>query len=1227
MVRKNIKKLSSILITSIMLVSTTLSTPVKAIANYENNKPIISSKRNVMYYGDWSICDSQDNFYPKDIPADQLTNLNFAFLNFDSNGNLLFTDKDAAINLPVGQDEVQLEAINAGILIALQHLRAENPNLKLGVSVGGWSKSANFPLVTKDSSKRANLVTNLIKFIDYTNMDLIDIDWEYPTIKREPDKVDNKNDEGNPNAKSEDKNNFILLLKDLREALDAKGKELGKKYELSVALPASINNLTSGIDIKNIFNLVDFANIMTYDMHGSFDQISGHHTGLYTNPKDTSNLSIDSSVKYLISNGAPSEKIVIGAAYYTRGWEKVSNGPDPKNPGLFGEASQVTKDADSAPSRGAQNEAPLTNGDQGRMSGLWSYRNLNKLKDKYPGLKEYWDDSAKAPYLYNPETGSFFTYDNVRSLAEKTSYVKEKNLGGIIGWMAAQDKPTNSSKRDELTKATKEGLYGQAPLPQNNIVYHKLNISTTVQNYKDSSGNDIEYEITFTNNEKLTEIENEVLKAVELGSKTIKFPKLYIKTDSPLTSGDSKSGTVTYKDGFTIVDLQSVSEGKIIDPGKSYSFKLKDTSEIKSIDLVQRMYTSSPDMYRQTIYENGSGSDTPKENTPPELKGVSDLSLKIGNSFSKLDGVTATDKEDGDVTSKIKVEGTVDTTKASSYKLTYTVINSKGLKTEKVRTITVVDNQTDSPDFGVGKGIKWPEQVFSPFVDMCSWITKPYYNNNGVIDLKKIYEDTGIKFFNLGFIGVIQENPVYNKKVNWKWGSIGNLNEELLSDEVLKNKTPKQQKSLIDQRPQYLGIKKSIKDIRDLGGDVTISIGGAGITPFWLVTQDKDTLVKTYKEIIQGYGLTRLDLDIESDTDKDHHKVNAQAIKKVQDDTGVDIVLTLSVSPSGLPQYELDVLEAYLSQKVSIKLVNIMTMCYGINTLDKDENYGTASLRAVNSTKDQLKTYFKNYSNTNLSDHEAYRKIGTTPSIGFQGESHPIFTTEWTELIVNQAIEKSLGMISFWSMNRDAKVEDNKGVRTSYEFTELCKKFPMHNNTNPVIKGASDKTINVGDTFDKRKGITAYDSENGDLTSTIKVFVNGNEKENVDTSKVGKSIVSYTVVDSGGLQTTVTITITVKNNSSSSKDNYDSNKAYVAGDIVIFNGVEYKAKWYVQGEDPDSSQAWTKNNKDDKDDIRSYKPGMVFVAGQKALYNGKTYEAKWWTNTVPGSDDSWKLIS
>lgn len=496
MIRKKLYKKSKpiVALTAIAAMLITGVTPVRATVNKTTDfapnavQQSTQKYRNVMYYGDWSIWGGQGNFYPKDIPADQLTHLNFAFVDFDAQGVLKFTDKDAATGHPLGNAGVTYGDVNGGILNAFQVLKSENPNLKIGVSLGGWSKSGDFSVIAANPSVRANFVKNVMAFIKYTNMDFVDIDWEYPASLRDPDKVDNTNDEGTTKATPADKENFIILLQDLKNALNKQGAELGKTYELSVAIPAGKAKVDEGIDVAKLFNVVDFANIMTYDMAGAWSTASGHQTALYTNPNSPFKgecLSVDESVNYYIANGAKPEKIVIGAAYYTRGWEKVSNnGPDASNPGLFGTAAVVNKDADLTPTPGALNEAPIKNGEGGRAGGVWSYNALNQLKAKYTGLKEYWDDSAKAPYLYNETTGAFFTYDNARSIQEKVKYVKEHNLGGMIAWMASQDAKTTSTKHDELTKVTKEALFGSGSLDNYTITYNKLNVTSKLTTSK-----------------------------------------------------------------------------------------------------------------------------------------------------------------------------------------------------------------------------------------------------------------------------------------------------------------------------------------------------------------------------------------------------------------------------------------------------------------------------------------------------------------------------------------------------------------------------------------------------------------------------------------------------------------------------------------------------------------------------------------------------------------------
>ncbi|MGL6008596.1 MAG: immunoglobulin-like domain-containing protein, partial [Culicoidibacterales bacterium] len=544
----------------------------------------------------------------------------------------------------------------------------------------------------------------------------------------------------------------------------------------------------------------------------------------------------------------------------------------------------------------------------------------------YPGLTEYWDEAAQAPYLYDATTGKFFTYDNARSITAKADYVLDNNLGGMIGWMASQDASTDgTARRDELTTAMKEGLFGQAELAEYAIVYDELDVEATISTFTEAWGAG-GYEITIKNNE-VSQENNSVLKEVERGAETIKAPKLYIKSDSALTRGDHMAGTVTYENGYTVVDLQSVWEGKNIEPGQTYTFKLKGEATIENIDLVQRMSANGPEMYRQTIM--GDANVSPEVNTAPVFTGLANKTITVGTAFDALAGVKATDKEDGDVTSQIIVSGTVNNNVEGTYTLTYTVTDSHGLTTTATRVVTVQAQTTeDNLDFNVGQGIQWPSQVNAPFVDMTAWVGDSVYGNSGAANLAKLSQDTDVQFFNLGFIQAAS-NTIKDGKLDWGFGGYSVLNET--------NNT----------NSQYQGIKKSIRELRELGGDVTISLGGLSGTAFWEVTQDVEVLYNTYLELVDGFNLTRLDLDIEGAAqNKAHNIANAKAIKKLQDTTGVDIVLTMPVLPSGLTSVQLDVLEAYLSQGVDVEVVNLMTMCYGTGTMLPGENYGTASLRA-----------------------------------------------------------------------------------------------------------------------------------------------------------------------------------------------------------------------------------------------------------------------------------------
>src|SRR5205823_1562399 len=106
----------------------------------------------------------------------------------------------------------------------------------------------------------------------------------------------------------------------------------------------------------------------------------------------------EASVKQHLAAGIPPAKLVIGAAFYARGW----TGVNPENNGL--------------------------NQPYQRYVGDYSYANLLRDYLDKQGFKRQWDSVAKAPYLWNPATATLISYDDPESLKEKAAFVKAQHL-------------------------------------------------------------------------------------------------------------------------------------------------------------------------------------------------------------------------------------------------------------------------------------------------------------------------------------------------------------------------------------------------------------------------------------------------------------------------------------------------------------------------------------------------------------------------------------------------------------------------------------------------------------------------------------------------------------------------------------------------------------------------------------------------------------------------------
>jgi chitinase len=317
---------------------------------------------------------------PGQIDAGAMTRINYAFANIE----------DGNVVLGYPQDEANLKL--------LATLRRQNPGLQILLSIGGWSWSAHFSDAALTEQSREAFVESAVGLVERYGLDGLDIDWEYP----------DQPGAGNVH-RSEDTQNFTLLMKELRGRLNTAEKTLHRRLYVTIAAGASDEYLQK-TQIDKVQSYLDAVNLMAYDyyMPGE-DHITGNTTPLYALPGDPKHVSADASIRAYEKAGVPAAKIVLGVPFFGRAWHNVSA----RNHGLF------------QPGRGGADASIPYDQIAGTMLGH--------------GFERYWSRAASAPYLYNPDQRVFVSYEDPQSLAAKCRYVLENKLAGIMFWDYSDD--------------------------------------------------------------------------------------------------------------------------------------------------------------------------------------------------------------------------------------------------------------------------------------------------------------------------------------------------------------------------------------------------------------------------------------------------------------------------------------------------------------------------------------------------------------------------------------------------------------------------------------------------------------------------------------------------------------------------------------------------------------------------------------------------------------------
>jgi len=409
-----------------------------------------AGKNVVVYFPNWGIYNTAHNSMTVgQIPWDRITHINHAFFEVDASYKLATTDSFADFDKMMEHSEGWEAGQLRGHFGEYKYYKEKYPGVKVLISVGGWTRGQNFHAMASTSSSRAVFINSCIEFLKkYPFIDGFDLDWEYPGINRTSDPND-QYDKGCPGG-PEDKENFTSLLKEIRAAYDSNG--LSNKL-LTIAGPAGYDKLDLQEPGK-YHTYLDFINVMTYDIHGAWEKVTNHHSPLYKNPDDPSGTSpVDiknrynthEAMKNYLDKGVPASKLNVGTPYYSRGWSGVDSNTG-KN-GLYANTTGAAVGTWDNP------QSP---------GGQYPYFAIKTMVNNN-GYTRYYDDVAKAVYLYNSSAKIMLSYEDETSLTDKCEYVLKNNFAGMIAWEISGDDPNGFPLTSLIFKKMTGGIAPSAP--------------------------------------------------------------------------------------------------------------------------------------------------------------------------------------------------------------------------------------------------------------------------------------------------------------------------------------------------------------------------------------------------------------------------------------------------------------------------------------------------------------------------------------------------------------------------------------------------------------------------------------------------------------------------------------------------------------------------------------------------------------------------------------------
>ncbi|EML8489963.1 fibronectin type III domain-containing protein [Salmonella enterica subsp. enterica] len=275
----------------------------------------------------------------------------------------------------------------------------------------------------------------------------------------------------------------------------------------------------------------------------------------------------------------------------------------------------------------------------------------------------------------------------------------------------------------------------------------------------------------------------------------------------------------------------------------------------------------------------------------------------------------------------------------------------------------------------------------APYIDYMAWPQ---------LTAEECFENTGIKNYTLAFIvaGTDDEGNIFPS-----WGGQSDTTYDARTGDIAKD---------------------DIASLREAGGDVAISFGGASGTILEEAITDTDVLITMYQQVIDNYQLKYIDFDFEGSAlalpdALTRHVLVIEAIMDANPTLQVSYTLPVDgqteEANQGLSTYGVEFIAMLAEADILPSMINGMTMDFG---QDAPEDMFTGVQYALEALHSQVMSNWPE-----LSSEEAWRRMGATPMFGQNDVESQTFTTENQSQLLEYAKEQNLGMLAGWSENRD----------------------------------------------------------------------------------------------------------------------------------------------------------------------------------------------------------------